>query len=197
MVSGDDEQRDEALDEEEHGRVRTGRQEPGKGHERERAQDGGQRDEAGEDEHDGKDGDGRQRGQGRGGEEYAEAGGDAFASVEAELAGEHVAEDGAARSESLGIAAGQRGHEPGAHEAAEENGGAAFEGIEEEGDGAEAFAAGAQDIGGADVAAAHGADVLTADEAHEQIACGNGAQQVRDDHDNDMREHHNESEFSR
>ena len=77
----------------------------------------------------------------RGDEEDAEAGGDAFASAEAEPDGEHVAENGGESGQSLGGTEGSGGQEQSAEKAAEPDGGGAFEHVEEERGCAEAFAA--------------------------------------------------------
>ena len=60
----------------------------------------------------------------------------------------------------------------GGEQAAEPDGGAAFEHVDEEGGRAEALAAGAQDVGRADVAAADGANVFMAEEADQEVTVG-------------------------
>ena len=81
--------------------------------------------------------------------------------------------------------------------AAEPDRGAAFEHIENEGKDAQALAAETQHIGGTDVAAAHGADVLAAEDPHQQVSHGDGPKKICGDRDDDVGKDHNESEFSR
>ena len=71
----------------------------------------------------------------------------------------------------------------------EEDGDEALHGVEEEGEHAERGAAGADHVGGADVAAAGFANVFLADEADEEVAKGDGAEQVRRRQGNDPESH--------
>ena len=89
------------------------------------------------------------------------------------------------------------GHEKRAEQAAEPDRGAALEHVEKKRGGAQAFAAGAQNIGSADVAAADGANVLVAEDADQQVSHGDGPEQVGGGRDNEACEEHDESEFSR
>ena len=82
----------------------------------------------------------------------------------------------AARASALRM--GSRGSSSAAEAGAEPDGGAALEHVEEKGGRAQALAAGAQDVGGADVAAARLADVLVSKEADQQVAGGDGAEQI-------------------
>ena len=61
--------------------------------------------------------------------------------------------------------------------------------IEQKGCRAQAFAAGADHIGSADIAAALLADVLLAEDAHQDEAEGNGAQQIRENADDEVEQH--------
>ncbi len=87
---------------------------------------------------------------------------------------------------------GHGGKKKRAEKSAEPDGGAAFEHVEQEGGRAEALAAGAEDVGCADVAAADGADVLMAEEAHQQVSGGDGPEQVSGDRDQDDSEEHDD-----
>ena len=82
-------------------------------------------------------------------------------------------------------------------ERAKPDGGAAFEHVNEEGGRAETFAAGAEHVGGADVAAAEGADVLMPEKADQEVAGGNGAEQICGNRDGQKCKEHDEGEFSR
>jgi hypothetical protein len=82
---------------------------------------------------------------------------------------------------------GTAGHEPRAERPAQPDRGAALEHVEKKRDDAQAFAAGAQHVGGADVAAAHRADVLAAEDAHQQVSRGDGPEQIRGNRDDRAR----------
>ena len=159
--------------------------------------DGSHRDIAGEREGHGKDADGGQRGPGRSDQKDAKAGGHAFAAVKMQPAGEHVSEHGKKRRECLRVANGNGWHEPRAERTAQPDRGAAFEHVEKKCNDAQAFAAEAQHVGGANVAAAHGADVLAAEDAHQQVSRGDGPEKIRGNRDDNVGEDHDESEFSR
>jgi hypothetical protein len=107
-----------------------------------------------------------------------------------------VAEDGGESGQGLHVAQICIGSKHHADEAANVHGGGALEHIAEEGGRAQALAAGAQHVGGADVAAAHGADVLMAEEAHQHIAHGNGAEQVGNRNHEQACKQHVETEFT-
>ncbi len=65
----------------------------------------------------------------------------------------------------------------------------AFCRIEQEGCRAQTFAAGTDHIGGANIAAALLADVLLAEDAHQDEAEGNGAQQICENADDEVEQH--------
>ena len=117
--------------------------------------------------------------------------------MEVQPAGEHVTDDGNQGRERLRVAQGYAWHEPCAEGAAQPDGGAALQHVEQKCGRAQAFAALAQHVGGADVAAAHGADVLAAEDAHQQVSRGDGPEQVGRRGYDDVRKDHFESEFSR
>ena len=75
---------------------------------------------------------------------------------------------------------------------AEPDGGAALEHVEQESGRAQTLAAGAQDIGGTDVAAAGLADVLFAEEPHQQVSGGDGTEQISGGYDEHNCRDHNE-----
>src|SRR6185437_8770899 len=79
----------------------------------------------------------------------------------------------------------------------EQDGSQALRGIEKKRDRAQTFAAGADHVGSADIAAALGADVLLAEDAHENEAEGNRAQQVSNDADDPVEQHGNGSSVAR
>ena len=197
MMLDDDQQGDDALDRIEGGRVWAGREKPGKDYERDGRDDGSHRDVAAEREGDGKDADGGQRGPWRSHQKDAEAGGHAFAAMKMQPAGEHVSENGEQSRERLRVAHGNGRHEPRAERSAQPDRGAAFEHVENKCDDAQAFAAETQHVGGADVAAAHRADVLAAEDAHQQVSRGDGPEKICGNRDDNVGEDHDESEFSR
>jgi len=172
-------------------------EEPGEERKAGRAEDRGQGDVAAGKEDKSEDGDGGQGGERGGNQEDAEAGGYAFASLEAEPDGEDVAEDGAKGRKAAHVERRGVGNEEGSEETTERDGRATFEYVEEEGGGAESLAAGAKNVGGADVAAAGVADVLMAKEADEQIPGGDGAEQVSRRSDKQTCKDHVEGEFNR
>ena len=158
-----------------------------------RAEDGAQRNVAGEREDHDKDADGGQRGPGRGDKKDAKAGGHAFAAAETQpevnmwpRTAKRAASAWASRIEA------ERGQEADERAAAQPDRGAALEHVEKKRGRAQAFAAGAQHIGGANVAAAHGADVLAAEDAHQQVSRGDGPEQISGGRDGDARKEHNE-----
>ena len=108
-------------------------QEQGKERKAGRAEDGGQRNIAAEKKDEEEDGDGGEGGTGGGDEEDAKAGGYALAAAEAELDGEHVAENGREGGEGFEVAHGDGGGEMDGEQCAEPDGGRAFEHVEEEG----------------------------------------------------------------
>ena len=88
-------------------------------------------------------------------------------------------------------------HEPRAERSAQPDRGATFQHIEKKRDDAQAHAAEAQHIGGANVAAAHRANVLTAEDAHQQVSHGDRPEKIRGNRNGNAGKDHNESEFSR
>jgi hypothetical protein len=128
---------------------------------------------------------------GRGDQEDAKAGGHAFAAFEAEPDGEHVAEDGEEGGEGLHVAAGMRGAEQAPSRAPSQTAEQPLS-MSRGRWRAQALAAGAEDVGGADVAAADGADVLVAEDADQQVAGGDGAEQVSGGRDEEACEEHAE-----
>ena len=191
MLGDDQEGHDELNGDEEPGPI-SADQHHGKNWVADRANDGSQRDIAAERQNDSKDGDGRQGRPGSGDEEYAESRGHALSPLEAQPDGKHMAKDSAESSEGLHIAdRGGRG-EQSAEEGSQVDGGAALEHIEQEGEGTQALSAGAEDIGGAYVSAADGPNVLMAEKADEQVAGGDGAEQIGGGRDNEACKGHNE-----
>ena len=187
---GDD---DDGHDEDDGGKpgsVGSVRQEQGGGRKDDGGEDGGERDvlcrAEGEDEDD----EAGERGEGCEGEEDSEGGGDAFAAFEAEPDGVDVAEDGAERGESFSVLE-RDGREAGCEDdsAGEPDGEESFAGIEDEGENAELFCAGADDIGGSDVAAALFADVLLEEKADEDESEGDGAEEVSGEANQEVREY--------
>jgi hypothetical protein len=172
--------------------VCAGDKEPGEDGKSSRSNDGRYRDIAGDAEDHKKGCNGGERGPGADEEKDTETGGDAFAATKAEPDGEHVAKHGAESREGLGGAQGDGGHPERSEVAAEPNGCAALEDVEDEGGDAKAVSAAAHDVGGADVAAADGANILFAEDAHEEVTKGDGPQQVRYDRDGAKRKNHNE-----
>ncbi len=197
VVLDDDEQGDGNLNGDEEGRPVTEGEEPGKDRKAGRAKNGCQRNVAAESRTSAKIEMAASAAQGAGDQKYAEAGGDALAAAKAEPDREDVSEDGAERGERTHVERGRAGSKQCAKHAAEHDGCAAFEHVEQEGGRAKDFAAGAQDVGGADVAAAGLADVLMAEEAHEQVPRRNGAEQISRDRNERACKDHNEGEFSR
>ena len=62
---------------------------------------------------------------------------------------------------------------------------------------AEAFAAGAEDVGGSDVAAADGADVLLAKKSDQQVSDGDRPEQIGSQDEQTDCQEHDQTEFSR
>ncbi len=86
---------------------------------------------------------------------------------------------------------GEEGGDGGGFEAADGqdacgDGDVAFGGVEEEGCGSEAFGSGADDVGGSDIAAAEGADVFFPEDADEEIAEGDGAEEIGEGRDGEV-----------
>ncbi len=74
-------------------------------------------------------------------------------------------------------------------EEGEQDGGQTLAEIEQKSQDAEALGAGASDVGRADIAAAGGADILLAKDAHEQVAEGDGPEQVSQREDGEPDSH--------
>ena len=130
-------------------------------------------------------------GGGREGEEDAKGAGDAFAAAKAKPDWKDVAENGSDCGDDgevvvvgcdvLGNLDGEEG----------------FAAIEEEGCDAESLGAGAGDVGRADVAAASGADVLLEEDFNEEIAEGDGSQEICERNGDEPGVHGRLDEFSK
>jgi hypothetical protein len=108
-----------------------------------------------------------------------------------------VAEHGEQSRERLDIARLGDGEQMRAGQHAQRHGDCTLEHVEGESGGAQTLAAGAHHVGGANVAAAYRADVLMPKEAHEQVARGDGPEQVRAYRDEYCCKEHSETEFSK
>ena len=160
----------------------AGREEDG-GEERdgERGEDAAERDVTREEEDGDEDEEGTAHGAWGEDEKDAERGGDAFAAAKGEPDREDVAEDGGDGGGGREIECGRAVEAKAMGDGeGDEDGDDALEAIEQKGGDAEAFGAGACDVGCADVAAADRADVLFAEDANEEISEGDRAQKIGD-----------------
>ena len=165
-------------------------QDHGEDGERDGGEDGGERNVFRKGEDDDEEEEPGDRGEWGEGQEDSESGCDAFAAFELEPDGVDVAEDGAERGESFSVLE-RDGREAGCEDdsAGEPDGEESFAGIEDEGENAELFCAGADDIGGSDVAAALFADVLLEEKADEDESEGDGAEEVSGEANQEVREY--------
>ena len=125
----------------------------------------------------------------------AKAGGHALAAAKPKPYREHVAEHGKEGSQGLSVAVSgltSAGRRVEAAQAPSHTAAQPLSMSRRKVSGAQAFAAGAQHVGCANVAAAHGADVLMAEEAHQQVSGGDRPEQIRGGRDNEAGKGHDE-----
>lgn len=174
LVLGDDDDGDDEDDCDETRAVRSVRQEHSEDRKCGSGEDGRQRDVFCECEDYDENGESSESGERRKGEEDSEGGGDAFAAFEAQPDGVDVAEDGAEGGKGFSVLqwdGGEAGREGDA--AGEPDGDESLADVEREGEHAEFFCAGADDVGRSDIAAALLANVLFEKETNEDEAEGN------------------------
>jgi len=197
VVLEDDERRDDDLGGDEEGGFVAVYEEICEHGEAARAKDGGERDVSSKHENDEEQSDGGESGPGGGDEEDSESGGDAFAATEPKPDREHVSENGDDCGDCFNLSRVKHGSELRGDQGCESNRGCSFDHVESEGGGAEAFAAGAEDVGGSDVSAADGADVLISEKSDQQIPDRDGPEQIRSQDEQTDCQEHDQTEFSR